>query len=93
MSGPLLLDSKPTRLETDVQLEEDDGKTIIHTGSSLLLLEQDESTVFNLCNGQHTVKEIISQLSDVFKLPEAEIKDELVSFIEDLGKRGLLKWQ
>lgn len=92
MSGPLLLDSKPARLETDVQIEEDADKTIIHTGSSILLLEKEESTVFNLCNGQQTVKELISHLSDLFKLPEEEIKDELLFFLEDLSKRGLLKW-
>lgn len=93
MSGPLLLDCKPARIDTGMQLEEDGEKLIIHTGTSILLLAEEESIVFKMCNGQHSVKEISRQLSELLNLPAEEVNEQLVPFLEDLITRGLLKWQ
>lgn len=95
MSRSLLLDCKPSRIEInnpDIRLEEDGEKIIIHTGLSMLLLEEGESMVFKMCNGQISLQEIISKIVNSYQISEEEVKEELIAFLQDLEQRGLVSW-
>ena len=94
MSGPVLLASKPCRMNLPAgQVKEDAGKIIIHLEASLLLLEDDEAAVYLMCDGKTAVREILQRLTAEHDASEEEVWDQLAPFLTDLSARKLITWQ
>jgi hypothetical protein len=53
-------------------------------------LDEMGSFVWNLCDGQRSVREIASLLAQKYKLNRREAVISLTSFLRSLGKRGLM---
>ncbi|MGC8614341.1 MAG: PqqD family protein [Thermoprotei archaeon] len=48
------------------------------------------SFVWQLCDGRHTVQDIVTELADHYKLNKAEAAASVDKFLLELGKRGLV---
>lgn len=46
--------------------------------------------VWNLCDGEHTVNDIVEAMCDQYKLSRREIEVSLTEFLRLLGKRGMI---
>jgi DNA/RNA-binding domain of Phe-tRNA-synthetase-like protein len=50
------------------------------------------SRVWELADGTHTTKDILTILTKEFEVEEKEAEDSIEGFIEELADKGLLTW-
>lgn len=55
-----------------------------------ITLDEVGTRVWNLCDGDHTVEEIIRALSDEYKLGRREVEVSLTEYLRTLGKKGMV---
>jgi len=55
-----------------------------------LVLDEVGSRVWQLCDGERTVEEIIATLRDEYKLDRREVEVSLTEYLRSLGKRGMI---
>jgi len=55
-----------------------------------LTLDRIGSTVWDLCDGEHTVKDLIGRLADEHKLSRKEAEVSLVTYLRQLAQRGVI---
>lgn len=48
--------------------------------------------VLNLCNGKHTVSEIITHVSKKYAQDESKIRESILRFIYQCYRLGLIEW-
>lgn len=53
-------------------------------------LDEVGSFVWNLCDGDHTVNEIVDALAKEYKLNRREVEVSLTEYLQKLGKRGMV---
>ncbi|HUW82782.1 MAG TPA: PqqD family protein [Phycisphaerae bacterium] len=81
-------------LDVAVPFEKPKGLTWFFRGRKTLLrrfqLDQLGRKVWNLCDGQHTVRQLIERFSrdEGLNLREAEVS--MLTYLETLGKRGII---
>ncbi len=55
-----------------------------------LVLDEVGSRVWQLCDGERTVEEIIATLREEYKLDRREVEVSLTEYLRSLGKRGMI---
>ncbi|NLO05265.1 MAG: PqqD family protein [candidate division WS1 bacterium] len=55
-----------------------------------IVLDEVGSRVWELCDGEHTVDEMIRVLSNEYKLGRREVEVSLTEYLRTLGKRGMV---
>jgi len=55
-----------------------------------ITLDEVGTCVWNLCDGDHTVGEIVKALADDYKLGRREIEVSLTEYLRTLGKKGMV---
>ena len=55
-----------------------------------IVLDQVGADIWGLCDGQHTVEDIIAALSGKYKLNRKEAEVSLTAYLRQLGRRGLI---
>jgi len=53
-------------------------------------LDEVGSLVWNLCDGDHTVSDIVGELVNEYKLNRREVEVSLTQYLQTLGKRGMV---
>ena len=53
-------------------------------------LDEVGSLVWNLCDGDHTVRDIVGALVDEYKLNRREVEVSLTEYLQTLAKRGMV---
>jgi len=56
----------------------------------LLTLDRVGSSVWNLCDGEHTVQDLVSRLAEEHKLPMTQTEASVLAFLRQLSDRGLI---
>jgi hypothetical protein len=56
----------------------------------LLTIDRVGSSVWNLCDGEHTVQDLVSRLADEHKLPVSQAEASMMTYLKQLSDRGLL---
>ena len=59
-------------------------------GKRVIVLDDVGSYVWQLCDGQNSLRRISKQLSDKYKLTAKEAEMSLVEYLRALGKRGII---
>lgn len=55
-----------------------------------ITLDEVGTRVWNLCDGEHTVQEIVAELSKDYKLQRREVEVSLTEYLRTLGKKGMV---
>jgi len=55
-----------------------------------IMLDEVGSYVVKLCDGTHSVREMIASLGDTYQLGKREAEVSMLSFLKQLGKRGIV---
>lgn len=53
-------------------------------------LDEVGSFVWRLCDGEHTVNEIVAAMTEEYKLNRREVEVSLTEYLQKLGKRGMI---
>lgn len=78
----------------DYQIEILDGEMVLfHPASKTILhCNQSGATIWQLCNGQRTVAEIIQLLSAVYPEATQEIEGDVKNTLQSLAQHGAVTW-
>ncbi len=55
-----------------------------------ITLDEVGTRVWNLCDGEHTVQDIVKALSSDYKLQRREVEVSLTEYLRTLGKKGMI---
>jgi hypothetical protein len=55
-----------------------------------IVLDRVGADIWQLCDGQNTVQQIIARLSEQYKLNRKEAEVSLTAYLRQLGRRGLI---
>ena len=55
-----------------------------------VLLDEVGTHIWNLCDGEHTVGDLIQALCDEYRLGQREVEVSLTEYLRMLGKRGMI---
>lgn len=58
--------------------------------SKQLKLDEVGTFVWNLCDGKHTVADLVAKMADQYKLSRREVEVSLTEFLRMLAKRGMI---
>ncbi|MFN8459218.1 MAG: PqqD family protein [Anaerolineae bacterium] len=88
----ILLSAKPQR-QPDYRLESLDGELLLyHPGQTqILYCNQTASLIWQLCDGQHTVQEIIDLLSAAFPAAKDTIAADVMTTLSQFQQHGAIQ--
>jgi hypothetical protein len=56
------------------------------------VLNHTAMVIFKLCDGKHSLKDIVSEVKDKFKVEDGyDLSRDIIGFIEEFKEKGLLK--
>jgi Coenzyme PQQ synthesis protein D (PqqD) len=86
------LESKPRR-KTDYRLEVLDGEMVLYHPSEtkILYFNQAASLIWLLCDGERTVAEVISLLSDSYPESAGEIAMDVQTTLQQFEEQGCIE--
>ena len=90
MFRSILPNSKPKRIKDVIERKEDDKLIILYRSHSLLVMNAYAAEIWKLCNGEHTVEEIVKFVNNKYGVPVEEAKKEIISFLTRLMEKGLI---
>jgi len=65
-------------------------KIFMVPGKRVVVLDEIGSYVWLQCDGEHTIRDIMNSLSGKYRLTRKESEVSLITYMRDLGKRGML---
>jgi len=60
-------------------------------GRAVHVLNETAYFIWQRCDGQHTIKEIIQEASSICKVPEEEVRTDIGDCVSTFREKGLLK--
>lgn len=94
MAGSIMLDSKPIKTEMirkgAYTIRQDGEKTVILKGHKIFITGLYEKEVWDMCDGNTTVEEIISKISKKHKKEKEFVTNQIINFLKRLLLNGLL---
>lgn len=67
------------------------GRWVILAPERVFNPDETAVAVLKLCDGVRSVKDIASQLSKEYNAPESEIISDIISMLQDLSDKGVIK--
>lgn len=80
--------TKRARLHTDPVT----GQPVLMYQEAVLVLNESGSEILRLCDGTHTLSEIIQDLENQYPAAPSILAREVAEYIEGIGQKGLLEW-
>lgn len=77
--------------KTKLRLDPKTGKHILLYPEKGLLLNPTGTAILQLCTGEHTLSEIVTQLAAQFQATIEQLRPEVLAFVKGLLDRGLLQ--
>jgi hypothetical protein len=66
------------------------SKLFMLPGKRVVVLDDVGSFVWQLCDGYHSINQIVKQLSGKYQMTRKEAETSLITFMRQLGKRGMV---
>ena len=87
----LMLD-RPLRHQEGILAQEAQGQTVLLRleDGGYYAVDEVGAMIWELCDGQRSVAEIVALLCAEFDAPEATVRSDVLEFIGDLRREGLL---
>jgi pyrroloquinoline quinone biosynthesis protein D len=80
--------TKRARLQTDPV----SGQPVLMHQEAVLVLNDSGYEILRLCDGSHTLSEIIQNLDNKYPAARSILAQEVTEYIEVIGQKGLLEW-
>jgi pyrroloquinoline quinone biosynthesis protein D len=80
--------TKRTRLHTDPV----SGQPVLMHQEAVLVLNESGYEILRLCDGTHTLSEIIQDMENKYPAAQSILAREVTEYIEVIGQKGLLEW-
>lgn len=86
------LDRKPRR-KSGYRLEMMDGELLLFhpVDTRIIYCNDTASVIWQLCNGEHTVEEIIELLSDAYPEAASRLSSDVVETLEEFQRFGAIE--
>jgi hypothetical protein len=84
------LDTSPRRADAEGVEPGPDGTLTVATGSELVLLNATAAAVYQLCDGETRVREMIEAAADLFDAGTDVVQHDILETLGDLESRGLI---
>jgi len=80
------LDDKPIRNES-CHMEELDDEVLLYNpaNNKTLYINKSASVIWQLCNGEQTVKEIIKMIQDAYPSDEDDLRQDILDTLKNLA--------
>ena len=82
------------RLAKRVRLQRDpvtDGPVLLHQ-EAVIVLNFSGYEILRLCDGTHTLSEIIEELKTQFPAAKSILSQEVLQYLEAISQKGLIEW-
>jgi pyrroloquinoline quinone biosynthesis protein D len=82
------------RLAKRVRLQSDpaSGKPVLLHQEAIVVLNDSGYEILRLCDGTHTLREIIQELGDKYPTAKSILSQEVLHYIEAISQKGLIEW-
>lgn len=92
-SAPIVTTSMRVKAREDVPCVVLDGQAVVYDQSEdrLLLLDAIATVVWQCCDGEGSVAEIIADLAEAFRADSAVVERDVVALLSGWAERGLLE--
>jgi len=82
------------RLAKRVRLQSDSarGKPVLLHQEVVVVLNDSGCEILRLCDGTHTVREIIQELENKYPTAKSNLSHEVLHYIEAISQKGLIEW-
>ena len=80
--------AKRVRLQTDAV----SGNSILLDQEVVIVLNQSGYEILRLCDGTHTLSEIIRELETQYQAAKSILSQEVLQYIESISQKGLIEW-
>jgi pyrroloquinoline quinone biosynthesis protein D len=80
--------AKRARLHTDPV----SGKPVLLHQEAVLVLNDSGYEILRLCDGTHTLSEVIQDLEDRYPAGRSILSQEVSEYVEAISQKGLIEW-
>jgi pyrroloquinoline quinone biosynthesis protein D len=80
--------AKRVRLQTDPI----SGNPVLLLPEAVMVLNQTGYEILRLCDGTHTVSEIIQDLENQYPATQPILSREICQYLEAISQKGLIEW-
>ena len=86
------MSQKPQRSPNNAfRAVDDDGGLVVNPiAHDVTVLNPVGSLIYSMLNGENTVEQIVTAVTEQYEVNESEARRDVDAFIEDLQKRGML---
>ena len=91
MFGSVLSDCRPKQKCAGVMERQEDDKLVLYRGHQLIVLGNYASEIWHLCDGKHTVKDMVELVVNKYAVPREKAYDEISDFLNKLAGKGLVQ--
>jgi pyrroloquinoline quinone biosynthesis protein D len=86
------LDSSQPRLAAGCRWGKDGEDRVVLFPEGMIRLQGTGQTVLELCDGEHTLQEIVESLSKRYKTDTAKIREDVATFLEALQQKCVVDY-
>jgi len=89
-----MLEHKIPAINQDYRVEKFENEIILYTisGTKVIALNETAYMVYQLCNGELTVGEMVKMLSDAYPGQEEAIRADTISAVETMRDNGVIEF-
>jgi len=80
--------AKRARLQSDPV----SGKPVLLHQEAVILLNQSGYEILRLCDGSHTLSEIIQDLQNQYPAAKSILSRDVLQYVETFSQKGLIEW-
>ncbi len=88
MYRPILPDCKPRTIR--IMERKEDDKLVLYRGHRLFVMGPHAAEIWQMCNGEHTIDEMIRLVAGRYDVSKEKASDEIISFINRLVDMNLV---
>ncbi|CEO87932.1 hypothetical protein SSCH_1350013 [Syntrophaceticus schinkii] len=92
MFRSVLSDSCPKQKRAGVMERQEDDKLVLYCGHQLIVLGSYAAEIWHLCDGKHTVNDMIEFVIGKYNLPQEKVHDEIAGFLNSLAKKKMVSF-
>jgi len=89
---PALLDSSRPRLAVGCRWGKQGEDRVVLLPEGMIRLQGTGQSVLELCDGEHTLRQIVETLSERYSADTAKIRENVATFLEALQKKRVVDY-